>query len=338
MNGFPGLRVGHASDAALKSGVTVFLLDEPAIAAVHVAGGAPASRETDLLRPGNLVERVDAVVFSGGSAFGLSAADGVMAWLAAQDRGFAVGDARVPIVPAAALFDLLNGGDKSAVAPLGAPSIYRSLGITACENAGEFGEVGSVGAGTGATTADLKGGFGAALTRLAEGGSIAACVAVNSVGRVTLGATPHFRAAPFETDREFGGLGLPSPLPEDAGAAVVKQRVEAHANTTLALVATDCALTRAETKRLAIAAHDGMALAIFPAHTPFDGDTVFTLATGARAEPVSRPALAQLCAVAASTLARAIARAVYSATPAPGDLLPTWRERYGAEINRLTPR
>ena len=211
VNGFPGLRVGHAADAALKSGVTVFLPDEPAIAAVHVAGGAPASRETDLLRPGNLVERVDAVVFSGGSAFGLSAADGVMAWLAAQGRGFAVGETRVPIVPAASLFDLLNGGDKSAVAPLAAPSVYRALGIAACEDAGPCRELGSVGAGTGATTADLKGGFGAAVTVLADGSSLAACVAVNSVGRVTLGTTPHFRAAPFEREKRVRRSRTPLP-------------------------------------------------------------------------------------------------------------------------------
>ncbi len=151
-------------------------------------------------------------------------------------------------------------------------------------------------------------------------------------------ASPHFRAAPFEEDGEFGGLGLPSPLPPTPATVVVKQSAEpAHASTTLAVVATDCALTRAEAKRLAIAAHDGIALAVFPAHTPLDGDTVFALATGAG--PAGQPAvLAQLCAAAASTLARAIARAVYAAEPAPGDLLPTWRERYASELERLTPR
>jgi L-aminopeptidase/D-esterase-like protein len=325
---FPGLSVGHASDATLKSGVTVFLPHAPAIAALHVAGAAPATRETDLLEPGNLVERVDAVVLSGGSAFGLAAADGVMSWLAAQERGFAVAGMRVPIVPAACLFDLANGGDKTGLKRTSGGSLYAGLGQAACAAASELVPVGSVGAGTGATTADLKGGFGAADTVLADGVRLAAFVAVNAVGRVTIGASPQFRAAPFEIAGEFGGLGLPSPLPPDAAQVVTKRPTEPHASTTVAVIVTDGDLTRAEARRLAIAAHDGMALSIFPAHTPFDGDTVFVMATGA--VPLSpRPgSLVQLCAAAAATLARAIALAVYSAEPAPGDLVPTWRERY----------
>ncbi len=329
MSALPGLSVGHATDTAAKTGVTVFLPDEPAVAAVHVAGGAPASRETDLLRPGNTIERVDAIVLSGGSAFGLAAADGVTQWLAARGRGFAVGDIRVPIVPAASLFDLANGGDKSLIAPAHGQSIYPALAIAACEAAGGTPAVGSVGAGTGATTADLKGGFGMAEAALEDGARVVAFVAVNAVGRVTLGATPHFRAAPFEMDGEFGDVGLPASLPPDAAAVVTKRSVAPQASTTLAVVATDCALTRAEAKRLAIAAHDGIALAIFPAHTPFDGDTVFALSTGARDLSGGPRGLLTLSAAAAATLARAIARAVYAATPAAGDRVPTWRERYG---------
>lgn len=329
MSPFPGLSIGHASDAALKSGVTVFLPDAPAIAAVHIAGGAPAGRESAALSPENSVERIDAIVLTGGSAFGLAAADGAMDWLAAHERGFAIGPVRVPIVAAAALFDLLNGGDKSA----DLATAYRALARTACEAAGGDVAVGSVGAGTGATTADLKGGFGAAETVLADGSRVAAFVAVNAVGRVTLGTTPHFRAAPFERDiesgGEFGGLGLPPELPQDAGAVVTKIPNEPGANTTIAVVVTDCALTRAEAKRLAITAHDGMALAIYPAHTPFDGDTVFALSTGNRPLEGGMPGLWPLCAAAAATLARAIARAVYEATPAENDRFPTWRERYG---------
>ncbi len=329
MTSLPGLSIGHASDDARKSGVTVFIAEEPAIAAVHVAGGAPASRETDLLRPGNLVECVDAVVLTGGSAFGLAAADGAMEWLAARGRGFAVAGTHVPIVPAAALFDLANGGDKSRLESTSARSTYHALAHAACEAARADTAVGTVGAGTGATTADLKGGFGAADTVLVNGGRVAAFVAVNPVGRVTLGGTPHFRAAPFERDGEFGGRGLPSPLPPDADAVVTKGPAEPGANTTLAVIATDCALTRSEARRLAMAAHDGMALAIFPAHTPFDGDTVFALATGRRQGALAPRDLLALCAAATTSLARAIARAVYAAEPAPGDRLPTWRERYG---------
>ncbi len=309
----------------MKSGVTVILPDAPAIAAVQVMGGAPASREAAALSAENSVERIDAIVLTGGSAFGLAAADGAMDWLAAKGRGFAVGPVRVPIVPAAALFDLINGGDK----PADLATAYRSLGRAACEAAGPDVAVGSVGAGTGATTADLKGGFGMAETLLDDGSRVAAFVAVNAVGRVTLGTTPHFRAAPFERDAEFGGLGLPAQLPADAGAVVTKLPREPGANTTLAVVVTDCALSRAEAKRLAITAHDGIALAIFPAHTPFDGDTVFALSTGARELAGGMRALGPLCAAAAEALARAIARAVFAATPAPNDRFPTWRERYG---------
>jgi len=331
VTGVAGLRIGHATDATAKTGVTVFLADQPAVAAVQVAGGAPATRETDLLRPGNSVERVDAIVLSGGSAFGLAAADGVMRWLASRGRGFPVGPVHVPIVPAACLFDLGNGGDKSRLSPTGMASFYGALGLRACEAAVEETGAGSIGAGAGATTADLKGGFGAAGATLADGANVAAFAAVNAVGRVTFGASPFFRAAAFEVGGEFGGLGLPSPLPPDAAESVTKRRLDPQASTTLAVVATDCALGRDQAKRLAIAAHDGMALAIYPAHTPFDGDIVFALATGAREFPGGREPLAALCAAAAATLARAIARAVYAAEPAPDDRLPTWRERYGVE-------
>jgi L-aminopeptidase/D-esterase-like protein len=296
---------------------------------VHVSGGAPASRETELLMPGNTVERVDAIVLAGGSAFGLAAADGAMSWLAEHGRGFQVGDVRVPIVPAAALFDLTNGGDKSRVGR--DPLLYVSLGRAACEAAGDDTALGTIGAGTGATTADLKGGFGWAESTLVDGSLVAAFVAANALGRVTIGTSPHFRAAPFEQEGEFGGLGLPSPTPSDAGSISTKLPA-AGASTTLAAIVTDCELTRTQAKRLAITAHDGLALAIFPAHTPFDGDTVFALSTGARPAPADPHAMVELCAVAAATLARAIARAVYAAEPAAGDRLPTWRQRYGGGL------
>jgi L-aminopeptidase/D-esterase-like protein len=323
-----GLRIGHASDPVAKTGVTVFLPDAPAIAAVHVAGGAPASRETELLRPGNTVEHVDAIVLSGGSAFGLAAADGTMQWLAARGRGFAVAGTIVPIIPAASLFDLTNGGDKTSISPGAASSAYSGLAVLACEAATPTPEVGSVGAGTGATTADLKGGFGWAETVLSDGATVGAYVAVNAVGRVTLGSTPHFRAAPLEVDKEFGGLGLPSPVPPDAATIMTKGSIEARTNTTLAVIATDYELTRDQARRLAIATHDGLALAIFPAHTPFDGDTVFALATAKRPLLAGPQALLILCAAATSALARAVACAVYSATSSAGDRVPTWQQRY----------
>ncbi len=334
---FPGgLQIGHAADPGLNSGVTIILPDEPGIAAVHVAGGGPGTRETDLLRPRSTVERVDAIVLSGGSAFGLAAADGVTAWLAEHGRGYQVGAIRVPIVPAAILFDLASAGDKRAIPGMGGPGMtsknarspYFDLGWQACEAAQPTTGQGTIGAGTGATTADLKGGFGAASDRLSGGAIVTALAAVNSLGQVTFGDGPHFRAAPFERDGEFGGLGLPAKPP--AGAAIrTKLDARPRANTTLAVIATDLALTKAQARQLAIAAHDGIALAVYPAHTPLDGDTVFALSTGKK--PLAGDVLTvltELGAAAASTLARAIARAVFEALPMPGDTVPAWRKRF----------
>jgi L-aminopeptidase/D-esterase-like protein len=320
-----GLKVGNAEDARVKSGVTVVLCDEPAVASAHVMGGAPGTRETDLLAPENSVERIDAIVLSGGSAFGLDAASGVMAGLAEAGRGFQVGPARVPIVPAAILFDLLNGGDKN----WGAEPPYRRLGRAALGSASQIFALGSAGAGAGATTPDLKGGLGSASVRLANGVTVAALVAVNAVGRATIGGGGHFWAAPFEQGSEFGGLGFPSPLPADATALRLAALPELGGATTLAIVATDAILSKAEAKRLAIVAHDGFARALWPVHTPLDGDIVFALATGriALANPLFD--FAEIGAAAASCAARAIARGIYEATPAPGDVVPTWRERFG---------
>jgi L-aminopeptidase/D-esterase-like protein len=338
------LTIGHAADERLKSGVTVVLPAEPAVASMHLAGGAPGTRETDLLQPENAVERIDAIVLSGGSAFGLAAADGAMHWLAGQGRGFRLADAVVPIVPAAILFDLANGGDKAAIpAPGGAVrrSPYFELGHAACAAASRTTPLGSVGAGTGATTANLKGGFGAAATILSQGARLMAFAAVNAAGRATIGDGPHFRAALFEQDGELGGLGWPAQLPADAAAPVTKRHARPLANTTLAVVATDLPLTKARAKRLAMAAHDGLALALFPAHTPADGDIVFALSTAPSAAdaPEAGPAtLSEACAAAAATLARAVARAVFEARPAEGDVLPAWRQRFGGLLDDSGPR
>jgi len=322
-----GLTVGNADDALLKSGVTVILCEAPAVAAVHVMGGAPGTRETDLLAPENAIERADAIVFSGGSAFGLDAAGGVQAWLRAQGRGFSVAGHRVPIVPAAILFDLANGGDKN----WGRYSPYRELGYAAAESARRQFALGTVGAGVGATVAGLKGGLGSASARLEIGVTVAALAAVNAIGSPVIGDSRHFWAAPFEQEDEFGGLGLPSPMPADPGKVLLKYRdmAPAGANTTIVVVATDAALSKAEAKRLAVCAHDGFARALWPSHTPHDGDLVFCLATGNQPRPQELNDFIDLCALAASTVSRAIARAVYSATPAPGDIFPTWRERFG---------
>jgi L-aminopeptidase/D-esterase-like protein len=320
-----GLAVGNGEDHRLKSGVTVIVCDAPATAAVQVLGGAPGTTETDLLEPHNMVQHVDAIVLSGGSSFGLDATAGARAALREKGIGFDVRGMKVPIVPGAILFDLINGGDKD----WGLHPPYRELGYQATSAASHEFALGTAGAGTGAMTAGLKGGLGSASTLLPNGVTVGALVAVNALGSTTMGVTPHFWAAPFEIDREFGGLGLPSTISADMADVRFKFRdALAGANTTIAVIATDAMLTKAATKRLAISAHDGFARAIWPAHTPADGDLVFALATGASGQDLSIDAAIDLYAVAGATMARAIARAVHAATPADGDLFPTWSQRH----------
>lgn len=321
----PGLLVGNAHDAALRSGVTVLTADRPFTAAVHVMGGAPGTRETDLLAPDKLVQQVDALFLSGGSAFGLDAGTGIMGGLRSMGRGFPVGPVKVPIVPGAILFDLLNGGDKDWT-----DSPYPALGRAALREAATDFALGSAGVGYGAMTGTLKGGLGSASCTLPSGLIVGALVAVNALGQATVGDTPHFWAAPWEEGDEFGGLG-PAPMVPQEAPLPRKRMGEA---TTIAIVATDAALTKAQAQRLAVAAHDGMARSLVPSHTPLDGDLVFAAATGARAlvDPVVDGF--QLGHAAATCLARAIARAVYMADPMPGDLQPTWRSRFGAEVKK----
>jgi L-aminopeptidase/D-esterase-like protein len=314
-----GLRVGNSHDQKLRSGVTVLSADQPFVAAVHVMGGAPGTRETDLLAPDKLVEGVDALFLSGGSAFGLDAGSGVMAGLRAMGRGFPVGPVRVPIVPGAILFDLLNGGDKDWAA-----NPYPALGAAALDAAGSDFALGSEGAGTGAMTASLKGGLGSASLVLETGETVGALVAVNAFGDVVVPGGREFWAGAFEIGDEFGGLGPAARrVTADLPAARKPGAFDAVGNTTIAIVATDAGLDKAGARRLAEAAQDGMARAIVPSHTLTDGDLVFGVATGARAT-VDPARLTALGHAAALCLARAIARGVHAARPEPGDRLPCW--------------
>jgi L-aminopeptidase/D-esterase-like protein len=314
-----GIAVGHAHDARLASGVTAIIFEQPAVASVDVRGGAPGTRETDLLEPHRSVERIDAVVLSGGSAFGLDAGAGVQAYLREQGRGFAIGDVRVPIVCGAALFDLLNGGDKN----WGRFPPYRDLGYAAAAAAGATFALGTAGAGFGATTVNRQGGLGSASALTGRGHTVGALVAVNACGSVIVGDGPQFWAAPFEVDGEFGGLGFPSRLPPAALRPIAKGGV--GGNTTIAVVATDAALTKAQAKEYAVMAQDGLARAIYPAHTTLDGDTVFSAATGRRPLVDSVTEVAELGAAAANVLARAVARAVFEAASLPGGP-PSWQK------------
>jgi L-aminopeptidase/D-esterase-like protein len=322
-----GVRVGHADDAKLASGVTAIVFDKPATAAIDVRGGGPGTRESALLDPANTVEGIDAIMLGGGSAFGLDAAGGVQAWLAEHGRGFAVRGAVIPIVPGAIVFDLLNGGDKS----WGRFSPYRDLGYAAAAAAAADFALGSAGAGFGATTANFKGGLGSASALTPGGVKVAAIAVVNAVGSVTIGDGPWFWAAPFEVDGEFGGRGLPPSFTPDMLRMRLKGGATATSaeNTTLALVVTDADLTKAQAKRLAMIAQTGMARAIYPVHAPLDGDVVFAASTGEKpVDPMF--GLTELGMVAANVVARAIARGVYAATalPFPG-ALPAWKDRFG---------
>jgi len=315
----PGLRVGNAEDETARSGVTVLLCESAMRAGVDVRGGGPGSREIDVLRPENLVGEVHGLVMSGGSVFGLAAADGVCALLSGRSVGLALGETapRVPIVPAAVLYDLDNGGDKN----WGDEPPYRALGIEAAEAAADSFALGAHGAGRGARAGLVAGGLGSASLDLGEGLTVGALVAANPVGSVLMPDGETYWAWPFEIDGEFGGG--PPPGPVDASDPMPEQsrlkargRLEPGSNTTVAIVASSGALTTAECRRVAIMAHDGIARAVRPAHTPFDGDTVFALAAGRSrlGEGFQRAAeLARIGSAAADCLARAIARAVHSA-------------------------
>jgi D-aminopeptidase len=318
-----GIRVGHAIDEKLGSGATVVVFDRPATASIDIRGGGPGTRESALLDPAQTVEGIDAIVLSGGSAFGLDAASGAQAYLREQGRGFAVREARVPIVPAAILFDLLSGGDKN----WGRYPPYRELGYEAARSAGADFALGSAGAGLGATTVNLKGGIGSASAATSGGITVGMLVVVNAAGSVTVGDRAQFWAAPFERGREFGGRGFPDPLTADDLA--FRSKGAPGQNTTLAVVATDAKLSKPQCHRLAVMAQTGLARAIYPVHTPLDGDVVFAAATGEK--PLSDPiyGLSELGTLAAAVLARAIARGVYEATalPFPG-ALPGWKDEF----------
>jgi D-aminopeptidase len=318
-----GVRVGHADDAKLGSGTTVVLFDQPAVASADLRGGGPGTRETALLDPAQTVEGIDAIAIAGGSAFGLDAASGAQAWLREQGRGFAVRDARVPMVPGAILFDLLSGGNKD----WGRYPPYREFGYEAAKNASSEVALGSVGAGLGATTVNLKGGIGSASSRTRDGLMVGAIVAVNAAGSVTVGDGAHFWASPFEQDNEFGGRGWPPGF--SANALALRSKGQPAQSTTLAVVATDAKLSKAQAQRLAVMAQTGLARAIYPVHTPLDGDIVFAAAMGTKPLPDALLSMSELGMVAGNVLTRAVARGVYEATALPfPDALPSWKDKF----------
>jgi L-aminopeptidase/D-esterase-like protein len=318
----PGILVGQAEDRDAITGATVVLAEAPAMAAVDVRGGAPGSRETELLGPATLVDRVDAIVLSGGSGFGLDAASGVMDALAARGRGFAIGKARVPIIPAAILFDLNFPGRRHWV---GEPP-HRRLGGEAAVTASKDFTLGNAGAGLGAKAGRLKGGIGSASLSLSDGITVGALVAVNCCGSVVRPDCGRFWAAEFALAGEIPRQPAIPDMPLDLDDFSACGDGLVGANTTIAIVATNAPLRRNSCQRFAMMAQDGLTRAIRPAHTPFDGDTVFALSTG-EGEEVDSARLTRLGSTAADCLARAIMRAVTAAEPLGG--FPNWHQKWG---------
>jgi D-aminopeptidase len=326
----PGIRVGHAHDARIATGVTAIVFDVANVASGVTRGGGPGTRDTTLLEPEMTVAGIDAVLLSGGSLFGLDAAGGAVSLLRQQGRGIVVGTANIPIAVQATTFDLLNGGDKD----WGRMPPYWELGwqATAAARAAAF-DLGTAGGGYGATTATFKGGLGSASAVTASGFAVGAIAVVNAVGSATIGGGPHFWAAPCEVGAEFGGLGQPTHVPPEALKLRIKGR--SPPSTTIALVVTDAVLTKAQAKRIAIMADDGLARAIRPAHAPMDGDTVFAVATLQKPLREAVYDLTDIGLAAADCLARAIARGVYEAAPLPfPGALPAWKDRFATLASR----
>ena len=317
-----GILVGNSENQFVNTGTTVLTSEEPFISSYKVLGGAPGTRETDLLEPDKLVEKIDAIVLSGGSALGLEAASEVANQLRKDNRGYPVGDQRVPIVPSAIIFDLTNGGGKSWE-----KSPYIDLAIEAYGNIANKFQIGSYGAGKGAVSGNLKGGLGSASIVIENKFTIGALSVVNSYGSTSVDYQPHFWAAPFEIGSEFGGRGMSkefNPLQKIRRAS----QEDFSRNTVIGVVATDAKLSKSQCKSLATSAHDGIARAVFPSHTSFDGDLIFSVSTGSK-DLSSDPNETLLISHAASLcVARAIARGVYHASNSSNDLVPTFKKKF----------
>lgn len=310
---FSGFQLGHAHDALVKTGVSVIVPDSPALCAVDIRGGGPGTRETDTLVHGGLIDRVHAIVLSGGSVYGLAAGDGVCAALGARGIGFAPAPAPVPpspIVPTAILFDNANGGDKN----WGEKPPFRALGQAALAALSDTSDEGNVGAGFGATAGLHAGGLGIASESCGDL-HVCAIIAANPVGSPFLPNTKVPHAWLYERDGEFGGARPPADYQWAAPTDTkLHRRIEPGQSTVIGAVLTNGALSTNDLKRLAIMAHDGLPMAVQPSHTPLDGDTIFALSVGEQA--VAGPVeLSNLGAMAARAVARALTRGVIAAQP-----------------------
>ena len=312
--------VGNSQNNLCKTGVTIIHLKEPSIAGYHIMGGAPGTRETDLLSPDKLVQKIDSIVFSGGSVFGLEAASGVCDELKKIKRGFKIRDFSIPIVPSAIIYDLENGGEKKFE-----KNFYYDLGVEAFKNISKNVSLGNFGAGKGANTQNLKGGLGSASLEV-ENFTVGALSIVNSYGSTNINNSKFFWASPFEIESEFGNLGLPKDKIKNNFFFKTNSLKNKRESTTLAVVATDAKLTQSEATRVSIIAHDGIARAIYPSHTQFDGDIVFTISTGEKKLKCPEEDLITIGNAATICISRSIARAIYNALPEKNDLKKCWRD------------
>jgi L-aminopeptidase/D-esterase-like protein len=317
----PGVLVGNAADVGVGSGATTVIFEEPVVASSLVIGRASAGYDLGSQDLEATQDYVDAVVLSGGAVYGRDAAAGVRAWLREQGRGTAIRSVRVPIVWGASCSDLHNGGNKH----WDRYSPYRELGYTAAGTAGAHFALGTTGGGYGATTFDLKGGLGSASVVTSSGFVVAALVVVNPIGSAVVAGGPHFWAAPFEEDNEFGGLRFPPRINTKQSRPQWKPGPDL--GSTLAVVATDATLDKEGCRKMAVSAYGGLAKAMTLAHALMDGDTVFAAATARK--PLVNPMtdIIELCAASSSCLARAVARGVYEATALPYPNSPvSWRD------------
>jgi len=316
--------VGNAQNEKVGTGTTVLIPPEGSTAAADVRGGAPGTREVGALNPYNLVDTVDAIVLSGGSAWGLESASSAANYIGKTGRGFKTSDniKNVPMVPAAILFDLNNGGDKN----WGDTPPYNKLGIEATSKASTKFKLGNIGAGYGAKAGSLKGGLGSASFENAEGLKVGGLFAVNSFGSVVNSETGQFWAASDELNNEFGGMGAPQDLPEDILAGSTIGHALEKSNTTIGIVATNAKLDSKTAKRIAIMSHTGMARAIRPIHTPVDGDVIFVVSTNTFDRELTYREINEIGELGARVCSRSISRAIYEAEKLYE--MQSWKDKY----------
>ena len=316
--------VGNAQNEKVGTGTTVLIPPEGSTASADVRGGAPGTREVGALNPYNLVDTVDAIVLSGGSAWGLESASSAANYIGKTGRGFKTSDniKNVPMVPAAILFDLNNGGDKN----WGDTPPYNKLGIEATSKASTKFKLGNIGAGYGAKAGSLKGGLGSASFENAEGLKVGGLFAVNSFGSVVNSETGQFWAASDELNNEFGGMGAPQDLPEDILAGSTIGHALEKSNTTIGIVATNAKLDSKTAKRIAIMSHTGMARAIRPIHTPVDGDVIFVVSTNTFDRELTYREINEIGELGARVCSRSISRAIYEAEKLYE--MKSWKDKY----------